>query len=65
MSGQASLEYLLIITVILLVVLVVVLVLGEFTGVGVDAKIKKSKVYWQSSYPISVEEVAIQNSTAP
>ncbi len=63
MKGQASSEYLVILAVVLLIALIVILLLGGFTGVGNEAKIKKSRAYWQSAYPISIEETSIQNST--
>ncbi len=58
--GQGATEYLVLLAVVLIVALVSVALLGFFPGMASDAQLTQSRMYWQSSAPISIVEMDIR-----
>jgi len=57
-EGQGATEYLVLLAVVLIIALVSVALLGFFPGMAMDSKLAQSKMYWSSTTPISIVEVA-------
>jgi len=57
-KAQGATEYLVLLAVVLIVALVSVALLGFFPGIGKDAQVTQSEIYWKSASPIAIVESA-------
>lgn len=55
-TGQATIEYLIILAVIIVIALIVVGVLGGFPAFGASITEQQSKLYWKSASPLAITQ---------